>query len=218
MTEVREATGRARRLGPDQGRPAAVVIDGFLGAEACRRIADLASELFHAGELVENVFQNGSWFANVDRPETPRPEDARWRLVQALHRDVLATLGIAHWGPDTYLKDFVSYLAPGGFVVRHRDDWRMSSPEFDCRVRCNVFVLKEPGSGDPCLGPAPRSEDEGPGARELRLGLGTGDLLVFSPSDTPHRATRVLGSPKIMVSFGLEVARASFEEALARLA
>jgi len=43
-------------------------------------------------------------------------------------------------------------------------------------------------------------------------------MLVFSPSTTPHRATRVLGSPKIMVSFGLEVERASFEAALARLA
>ena len=214
MSEVRETRGGGRRVGPDHGRPTAVVIDGFLGIEPCRQLADLATELYGAQELVENVFQSHSWFANLDRPETPRPADARWKVVQRLHRDVLATLGIGRWGPDTYLKDFVSYLAPGGFVVRHRDDWRMASPDFDCRVRCNVFVQKEPGSGDPCLGP----EDPAAGAREQRLPLRTGDLLVFSPSMTPHRATRVLGSPKIMVSFGLEVERASFEEALARLA
>lgn len=42
--------------------------------------------------------------------------------------------------------------------------------------------------------------------------------MVFSPSLTPHRATRVVGKAKIMVSIGLEVAETAFHEALARLA
>jgi hypothetical protein len=191
-----------------------VVIEGFLPPGSCRQVAELADELYEAHELVENVFQGNAWFTNIGQPETARPEDARWKVVERLHQDVMSALGIETWGPDTYQKHFVSYICPGGFVVRHRDDWNMGRPDFDCRIRANVFVQKEPGSGDPCLGP----EDGQEAASELRLGLKTGDLLVFSPSMTRHRATRVLGKAKIMVSFGLEVAEASFHQALERLA
>ena len=194
--------------------PPAVVIEGFLAPGPCRQVAELADELYEAQELVQNVFQGNAWFTNIGQPETPRPADPRWKVVERLNQDVMSALGIGTWGPDTYQKDFVSYICNEGFVVRHRDDWNMGSPDFDCRVRCNVFVQKEPGSGDPCLGP----EEGAPGSSELRLGLKTGDLLVFSPSLTLHRATRVVGKAKLMISFGLEVAGASFRQALERLA
>jgi hypothetical protein len=190
------------------------VVEGFLSAASCRQVAELADELSLAGELYQNVFQGDAWFTNIRRPETARPDDARWSVVEQLREDVMAALGLERWGPDTYQHDFLSYIRPGGFVVRHRDVWNMGSPEFDCRVRANVFVQKEPGSGDPCLGP----EEVGEGSRETQLRVKTGDLLVFSPSLTLHRATRVVGKAKIMISFGLEVAEASFREALERLA
>jgi hypothetical protein len=205
---------RARLVAAGVAAPPAVVVEGFLAPGPCRQVAELAHELYEAHELVENVFQGNAWFSNIGRPETSRPTDSRWKLVERLHRDVMSALGLGSWGPDTDQYDFLSYICVGGFVVRHRDDWNMTRPEFDCRVRCNVFVQKEPGSGDPCLGP----EDGSKGSGELRLGLSTGDLLVFSPNLIPHRATRVLGKPKIMVSFGLEAARASLHEAVERLA
>ena len=214
MSDRPGAPAPPRRVAPGEDGPPAVVIPGFLPAGPCRRVAELAEELYAAQELVQNVFQGNAWFSNIGQPETARPLDARWSVVDQLREDVLGSLGIGRWGPDTYQKDFLSYIAAGGFVVRHRDDWNMGSPEFDCRVRCNVFVQKEPGSGDPCLGP----DDGSDGSRELRLSVSTGDLLVFSPSLTLHRATRVVGKPKIMISIGLEVAEAPFREALERLA
>ena len=212
MSDRPGAQGSARRVEPDEGGPPAVVIPGFLPPGPCRQVAELAEELYAAQELLQNVFQGSAWFSNIGQPETARSGNPRWSLIEELREDVLGTLGIGSWGPDTYQKDFLSYIASGGFVVRHRDDWNMGSPEFDCRVRCNVFVQKEPGSGDPCLGP--HGSD---GSRERRLPLSTGDLLVFSPSLTPHRATRVVGKAKIMVSIGLEVAETAFHEALRRL-
>jgi hypothetical protein len=214
MSDRRETRRNGRRVVPGEAGPLAVVIEGFWAVGLCRQVAELADELYEAHELVENVFQSNAWFSNLGQPETARPADARWKVVERLHQDVIGALGIGSWGPDTSQKDFLSYICTGGFVVRHRDDWQMASREFDCRVRCNVFVQKEPGSGDPCLGP----EEGNEGSCELRLGLSTGDLLVFSPSMTPHRATRVLGEAKVMVSFGLEVTKGSFHEALERLA
>ena len=194
------------------GVPAAV-LGGFLGHDHCRQVADFAGEAYRAGEMVRNVFQAKAWVANLDQRHTLRPHDPCWDVVQRLRETVVGALGVQAWREDTYLKEFVSYITAGGFVVRHRDDWQLERPDLDCRVRCNVFVQKEPGSGDPCLG----AEEPAEGAHELRLRLSTGDLLAFSPSMTLHRATRVSGQPKVMVSFGFVITEATFRETLERL-
>jgi hypothetical protein len=194
------------------GVPAAV-LEGFLGPDRCRQVADFAEEVYRAGEMFRNVFQAGAWVANLDQRHTLRPHDPCWDVVQRLRETVVGALGIQTWREDAYLKEFFSYISAGGFIVRHRDDWQLERPDLDCRVRCNVFVQKEPGSGDPCLG----AEELAEGAHELRLGLSAGDLLAFSPSMTLHRATRVIGQPKILVSFGFLITQATFRQVLERL-
>lgn len=186
----------------------ASLLRGFLDPEVCRQVAEMAEAMHQAGELCRNVFQGSAFFVNLDQRDALRPTDPGWAVIDRLVHEIVAALQPGPRGPDTYLGDFLSYITPGGFVVRHRDDWQLPDPEARCRVRCNTFVSKDPGSGDPCLGP------EGD---ELRLRPETGDLLVFSPSLTPHRATRVVGGPKIMVSIGFVVETAAFLEILRRI-
>jgi hypothetical protein len=193
--------------------PPAALVRGFLEPAGCRQVAELAQAMFEAGELSPNVFQGNAWFVNLDRRGSLRPGDAGWRVIERLEPELLELLQPGPRGPDTYLGDFISYITPGGFVVRHRDDWQLPDPSAQCRVRCNVFVRKDAGSGDPCLGP----DENVAGSQELRLDPVTGDVLVFSPSLTPHRATRVRGGPKIMLSIGFVVETGRFVAMLRRL-
>lgn len=189
--------------------PPAAVVKGFLDPERCQLLARLAQELYEAEEMFKNVFQGNNWMAKVDERATPRlRQDPRFGVLEGLRRDVLGQLRISHWTADTYQGDFLSYTTDGGFIIKHRDDYGMQSPDFECRVRCNVFVQKQAGSGDPCLWPDPE------GSPQQRLGLSTGDLLFFSPTETQHSATRVLETPRIMVSFGFEMKKASFQGVL----
>ena len=200
---------RPMRLVETTTDPTAAVVKGFLDPERCQQLARLAQDLYEAEEMYKNVFQGHTWVANVDERATPRlRQDPRFGALDGLRRDVLGDLRISNPTADSLLGDFISYMIDGGFVVKHRDDWQMESPDFECRVRCNVFVQKEPGSGDPCLGP------DAEGSPQLRLGLSTGDLLFFSPTETVHSATRVLETPRIMVSFGFLMKKASFRGVL----
>jgi hypothetical protein len=194
------------------------VLKGFLDDESCLAAADLARDLHAAGEMTRNVFQLHTWVANIDRVEDRRrPEDARWETVAKVHGRMIHALGLRGFVRDTSLGDFISLMMPGGLVVRHRDDWQLKyarNPRVYCQVRCNVFVCKEAGSGDPLLGP-----DEGDDGALMPLDapVSTGDMLVFSPTMSMHGTNRVRESPRIMLSFGLTMTKKSFRAVLGRL-
>jgi hypothetical protein len=194
------------------------VLKGFLDGESCLAAADLARDLYDAGEMTRNVFQLHTWVANIDRvSDRKRPDDGRWETIETAHLRVIGTLGLRNWVRDSSLGDFISVMMPDGIVVRHRDDWQLKyakDPRAYCQVRCNLFVRKESGSGDPLV--APDEADDSPLA-SLDVPVSTGDMLVFSPTMSLHGTNRVRGGPRIMLSFGLTMTKKTFHQVLDRL-
>jgi hypothetical protein len=194
------------------------VLKGFLDGESCLAAANLARDLYEGGEMTRNVFQLHTWVANIDRvADRRRPDDARWQTIEGAHRRTIQTLGLRSWVRDSSLGDFISLMMPDGIVVRHRDDWQLKyakDPHDYCQVRCNLFVCKEAGSGDPLV--ASDEADDGALA-PLDVPVSTGDMLVFSPTMSLHGTNRVRGGPRIMLSFGLTMTKRSFRKVLDRL-
>jgi hypothetical protein len=194
------------------------VLKGFLNGKSCHAAASLARDLHDAGEMTRNVFQLHTWVANIDRvADRRRPGDVRWRTIEEAHRKTIQTLDLRSWVRDSSLGDFISLMMPDGIVVRHRDDWQLKyakDPHEYCQVRCNLFVCKEAGSGDPLV--AADESDDGALA-PLDISVSTGDMLVFSPTMSMHGTNRVRGGPRIMLSFGLTMTKKTFREVLERL-
>jgi hypothetical protein len=199
-------------------RPLYRVLKGFLDTGSSAAAAGLARDLYEAGEMTRNVFQLHTWVANIDRvADRRRADDPRWRAVEEAHRKTIETLGLDGWVRDSSLGDFISLMMPDGIVVRHRDDWQLKyadDPRAYCQVRCNLFVCKEPGSGDPLVAP---DEADDSALASLDVPIATGDLLVFSPTMSLHGTNRVRGGPRIMLSFGLTMTKKAFREVLERI-
>ena len=111
-------------------------------------------------------------------------------LFSVVQRRVTDTMGLSADTPaEQALGAYLSMIAPGGVVHRHRDP----TPEGTRHLRCNVFLQLPEKGGRPIIVDVP-------------VAVATRSLLAFYPSDLAHSSEPFEGErQRILLSFGYTV-------------
>jgi hypothetical protein len=143
----------------------------------------------NAGSARSSDHKNLVWVPAVDDHREDAPPEEFW----SIRSRVVDLVGLSELEEDHYKGSFLSYIAPGAGIHRHRDARLKIDGEERLILRCNVFLKR------PQLGGLPVIES-------TELDVPDRGMWVFFPTELFHSATPVSGLEfRGLLSFGFLV-------------
>lgn len=217
MTTIRHSVSEGSLLGTNE----VLVADECLTVEEQATLLAWADDQYRQGKLLENPRDPGAfttpfrsatraltnltsatarrssagaalvWVPEVEDPLDVVPPEEFWRVRQR----VVDLLGLHELQEDTYKGSFLSYIAPGAGIHRHRDATLMVDGNEKLILRCNVLLKRPLTGGLPVL-------------ESTEIDVPDRGMWGFYPTEVFHSASRVGGSEfRGLLSFGFLVGR-----------